>query len=151
VKEICEKAGLPDACVRYIPREEIQKAMMVSNAWEIKEQMQGLTKLENIMKEDLRFCQDYIKSKYLEDARLDFRLRTGMLDNRANMGRRYSGKTCPHCEADREDGAIESSQHWLTCEAYAELRAGLDPECNLEDGSSFSGRSRYIGLRWRRR
>ena len=55
-----------------------------------------------------------------------------MLDNRANMDRRYSGKTCPHCEDGREDGVIESSHHWLSCEAYAELRAGLDPENNVD-------------------
>ena len=133
VKEICEKVGLPDACVQFIPMEEIKKAMLISNAKDIKEQMIGLSKLEDIMKEDLRFGQDYIKSLSLEDARLEFRWRTGMLDNRANMGRRYSGKTCPHCEAGREEGAIESSQHWLSCEAYRELRAGLDPEYNLDD------------------
>ena len=133
VIEICKKVGLPNGCTQYIPMDEIKKAIMMSNAQEIKEQMQGLTKLENIMQEDLRFCQDYIKSLSLEDARLEFRWRTGMLDNRANMGRRYSGKTCPHCEAGREDGAIESSQHWLSCEAYVELRAGLDPEYDLDD------------------
>ena len=55
-----------------------------------------------------------------------------MLDNRANMGRRYSGKTCPQCEDGREDGAIESSRHWLSYEAYTELRAGLDPEDNVD-------------------
>jgi hypothetical protein len=60
------------------------------------------------------------------------RSRTGMLDCRANMGRRYSGKTCPHCQAGREDGEIESSLHWLSCEAYSELRAGMDPELNLD-------------------
>jgi hypothetical protein len=133
VVEICKKVGLPNGCTQYIPMDEIKKAIMMSNAQKIKEQMQGLTKLEIIMQEDLRFCQDYIKSLSLEDARLEFRWRTGMLDNRANMGRRYSGKTCPHCEAGREDGAIESSQHWLSCEAYVELRAGLDPEYDLDD------------------
>ena len=133
VKQICEKVGLPDACTQFVPMEEIKKAMLISNAKDIKEQMIGLTKMEDIMKEDLRYGQDYIMSLSLEDARLEFRWRTGMLDNRANMGRRYSGKTCPHCEAGREDGAIESSHHWLSCEAYTELRAGLDPECNLDD------------------
>jgi hypothetical protein len=54
------------------------------------------------------------------------------LDCRANMGRRYSGQTCPHCPAGREDGAIETSHHWLSCEAYSELRAGLDPKLNLD-------------------
>ena len=95
VKEICEKVGLPNACTKYIHKEEIKKAMLVSNAKELKEQMTGLSKLEHLMNEDLRFGQEYIKSKSLEDARLEFRWQTGMLDNRANMGRRYSGKTCP--------------------------------------------------------
>ena len=132
VQEICEKVGLPDACIQYVSKEEVKEAMQLSNAKELKEQMKGLSKLDHMMNEDLRFCQDYIRTKSLEDARLEFRWQTGMLDNRANMGRRYSGKTCPHCEDGREDGAIESSRHWLTCEAYSELRAGLDPELNVD-------------------
>ena len=32
----------------------------------------------------------------------------------------------------REDGAIESSRHWLTCTAHSELQAGLDPEFNVD-------------------
>jgi hypothetical protein len=132
VQEICERVGLPDACFQYVPKEEVKEAMQLSNARELKEQMTGLSKLEDMMKEDLRYGQDYVKTMSLEDARLEFRWQTGMLDNRANMGRRYSGKTCPHCEDGREDGAIESSRHWLTCDAYSELRAGLDPENNVD-------------------
>ena len=49
---------------------------------------------------------------------------TGMLDNCANM-------------CGREDGDINSSQHWLTREAYKELQAGLDPECNLDHRVNF--------------
>ena len=78
--------------------------MQLSNAKALKEQMTGLSKLEHLMKEDLRCSQDYIKTKYLKDARLEFRWQTGMLDNRSNMGRRYSGKTCPHCETDGRTG-----------------------------------------------
>ena len=106
--------------------------MQLSNARELKQQMTGLSKLEHMMNEDLRVSQDYIRTKSLEDARLEFRWQTGMLDNRGNMGRRYSSKTCPHCEDGREDGAIESSRHWLTCDAYTELRVGLDPEFNVD-------------------
>ena len=132
VEEICERVGLPNACLQYVTKEDLKEAMQLSNARELKEQMTDLSKLEGTMDEDMRFCQDYIKSMSVEDARLEFRWRTGMLDNRANMGRRYSGKTCPHCEDGREDGAIESSRHWLTCTAYTELRAGLDPELNID-------------------
>jgi hypothetical protein len=132
VQEICERVGLPNACHQYDSKEEIKTAMQLSNAKALKEQMTGLSKLEHLMKEDLRFSQDYVKTKSLEDARREFCWQTGMLDNRANMGRRSSGTTCPHCEDGREDGAIESSRHWLTCEAYSELRAGLDPEDNVD-------------------
>ena len=116
----------------------------------LKEQMTGLLKLEHLMKEDLRFSQDYVKTKSLKDARLEFRWQTTMLDNRANMGRRYSGKTCPHCEDGREDGAIESSRHWLTCEPYSELRAVLTQRTLWTTGLSSSDDSSSIGCSWRR-
>ena len=85
--------GLPDACSQYVSKEEVKEAMQLSNAKELKEQMKGLSKLEHMMNEDLQLSQDYIRTKSLEDARLEFCWQTGMLDNRANMGRRYSGKT----------------------------------------------------------
>jgi hypothetical protein len=132
VEEICLRVGLPSACGQFVSREEAKQAMLASSAKVLKEQMVGLKKLQSIQQEDFRTRQGYMLGKSLEDARLEFRWRTGMLDNRANMGRRYSSKTCPHCPAGREDGAIETSHHWLNCEAYWELRAGLDPELNLD-------------------
>jgi hypothetical protein len=132
VEEICRRAGLPNACYHYVHREEVMDTMVTLSTKELKEEMAGLTKLELMRKEDLRTRQGYISSLSLEDARLEFRWQTGMLDNRANMGRRYSGKTCPHCEEGREDGAIETSQRWLSCEAYKELRSGLNPEEDVD-------------------
>ena len=44
--------------------------------------MEGLSKLENMKREDLRNPQDYMHLISLEDARLEFRYRAGMLDNR---------------------------------------------------------------------
>ena len=69
----------------------------------------------------------------LENARLEFRFRVGMLDNRVNMGEKYLSKACPHCPAGQMEGAEESSQHWLVCQAYVELRRELDPKTSLED------------------
>ena len=77
--------------------------------------------------------QGYMKMLFLEDARLEFCHRVGMLDNRANMGKRCKFKNCPHCPAGRDEGVVESSQHWKQCEAYKELRRGLDPEASLSD------------------
>ena len=73
--------------------------------------------------------QTYMKQKSMEDARLEFRWRTKMVDNRANMSGKYKDKICPHCS----DGVVESNAHWLNCSAYSELRReawqeGRDPE-----------------------
>ena len=133
VEEICRRLSLPNACTQYVHREEVMEAIVCSSTQELKEQMAGLTKLEAISKEDLRARQGYMETLSLEDARLEFRWRTGMLDNRANMGRSYTGKTCPHCEDGREDGAIETSRHWLSCMAYSDLRRGLNPEEDIQD------------------
>ena len=46
------------------------------------------------------------------------------------MGHRQA---CPHCEVGRQEGVEETSLHWLSCEAYRELRHGLDPELVIED------------------
>ena len=39
--------------------------------------------------------QDYMKLASLEDSRLEFRYRVGMLDNRANMGKKYESRNVP--------------------------------------------------------
>ena len=49
--------------------------------------MQGLSKLDKIKNEDLRKPQKYMEKISLEDSRLEFRWRTGMLDNRGCMGK----------------------------------------------------------------
>ena len=65
-------------------------AIVAKSTDELKEEMTGL---ELMKTEDLRTIQDYIFSLSLEDAMVEFRWRTGMLNNRANMGQCYSGKT----------------------------------------------------------
>ena len=70
---------------------------------------------------------------FLEDARLEFRWRTGMLDNRGCMGKKYSSKACPHCSEERENKVEEDSINWPSCSAYEQLRHGLDPELVLRD------------------
>ena len=90
-----------------------------------------MKKFDHLKNEDILYMQRYMTMASLENARVEFRV--GMLDNRANMGRKYTSKACPHCPAGQLEGVEESSRHWLDCQAYAELRRGLDPECVLED------------------
>ena len=92
-----------------------------------------MEKLKHLKNTDLRYMQKYMTQVSLENARLEFRYRTRMLDTRADMGKRYSFKYCPHCPAGRQDGVIENSQHWLVCSAYSKFRIGADPENVLED------------------
>ena len=86
--------------------------------------MQGVSKLATIKNQDLRKPQKYIEMISLEDSRLEFCWRTGMLDKRGYVGKKYSSKACPHCSEERQEGVEETSSHSL---AYAELRDGIDP------------------------
>ena len=96
-----------------------------------------MKKLKHLQKKELRFRQSYMSVSSLEDARLESKFRTNMLDNRANMGKKYQGKSCPHCPAGRQNGEIETTLHWFECEAYLPLRQGADPEMVLEDRVKF--------------
>ena len=121
------------ACQQYVGREQVMAQIKLSSLKQVKEDMQGLVKLSMVKNEDLRKPQTYMKNVSLEDARLEFRYRTGMLDNRGCIGKRYVSKACPHCPAGREEGVEETSLHWLSCQAYEGLRHGLDPEGRLQD------------------
>ena len=133
VKEICQKLGLPNACHQYVHRKKVLEHARLSSLKKLKEDMEGLSKINEIKKEDLRKVQKYMNKVSLEEARLEFQWRTGMLDNRGCMGKRYSSKECPHCLEGREKGVEETSLHWIDCSAYKELRHGLDPLLVLED------------------
>ena len=123
---------MPNACTEFVGREKVKEAMLYSHLKELKEEY-AMKKVKYLQNAELRYMQDYMKLASLEDSRLEFRYRVGMLDNRANMGKKYKSKECPHCIPGREQGVEESSQHWLECKAYSELRRGLDPENVLKD------------------
>ena len=107
-------------------------ALMFSHLKVLKEEY-SMEKLKNLKNTDIRYVQKYMTLASLEDARLEFRYRVRMLDTRADMGKRYTYKLCPHCSAGRQGGILENSQHWMECLAYKEFRNGMDPENCLED------------------
>ena len=82
-----------------------------------------------------------MKEKSLEDARLEFKWQTGMLDSRATMKGKYMNSQfpvcCPHCPEGRSVGVPESPAHWLECSAYRTLRQGVDPELVLKDRCNY--------------
>ena len=132
VEEICSTVGLPNACQQFISREKILENIKLSSLRKLKLDMEGLSKQDEIKNQDLRKPQKYMEMISLEDSRLEFRWRTNMLDNRGCMGKKYPSKACPHCPEGRQEGVEETSSHWLTCEAYTELRHGIDPELVLK-------------------
>ena len=145
VVKICQEVGLQNACEVFLTRAEVKEAILYHHLAGLKEEMKARQKLDRISNEDCRKMQSYMLNKSLEDSRLEFRWRTGMLDCRAWMPAKYGGvKACPHCPEGREDGEEESGVHWLTCQAYSQVRQGLDPEGSQEDRIVFLRRVQLI-------
>ena len=138
VVKICQSVGLPNACLKYLHREEVKEAILHHHLITLKQEMTKLSKLDRISNKDCRHMQSYMVQKSLEDSRLEFRWRTSMLDCRAWMPGKYNGmKACPHCRAGRESGEEESGVHWLSCDAYSPVRQNLDPELVAADRLQF--------------
>ena len=143
VVSICKNIGLPNACLEYVHRKEVSEAILMSHLKVLKEEYK-MQKLKHLQNTDIRYRQDYMKMSSLEYARIEFKYRTNMLDNRANMGKKYSEKFCPHCPEGRLELVLESSQHWFKCSAYESLRRGLDPELVIEDRVKFIQRVQQV-------
>ena len=136
VVDICKKIGLPNACLEYVHRKEVYDAIQLSHLQVLKKEY-DMKKLKHLQHTDIRFIKKYMNIASLEYARIEFKYRTNMLDNRANMGKKYSEKNCVHCPEGRLEGIIETSQHWFECPVYEPLRRGQDPELVLEDKVKF--------------
>ena len=107
---------------------------------EIKKEMEPLKKLDKIKMTDTRKMQNYMMQKSLENSRTEFKWETNMIDTRMNMKGKYEKDKyqCPHCfEGSQPGGRLETSDHLLSCSAYADLRQGVDPELVLEDRASY--------------
>ena len=48
VEEICQLAGLPDACIHPLGRKEIEEAVVLHHLKEIREEMKPLSKMDKI-------------------------------------------------------------------------------------------------------
>ena len=71
-----------------------------------------------------------------------------MIDTQTTMKSKYEKDkySCPHCDEGREQGVLETPSHLLvSCSAYADLRAGINPELVLQDRAQFL--TRAIGRR----
>ena len=140
VAHICLLAGLPNACLQYIPREEVVAAIQFHHMKCVKEEMEPLKKMAKLKMEDTRHIQKYMKQKSLANSRMEFKWLTHMIDTRINMKGKYEKDKyeCPHCyEGSQPGGSLENSDHLMVCQAYQDLREGMDPVLILEDRAPY--------------
>ena len=63
-----------------------------------------------------------------------------MLDTRTTMEYPKVQSWCPHCDLGRSLGVAETPAHLLECQAYLNLRQGIDPELVEEDRAPYLSR-----------
>ena len=132
-KELCAMLGLPDMTKKDICRRDIKEVVLYDNIMSIKKEMEPYKKLDKIKYDDFRQMAPYMLQKSLGDSRLEFLWLTDMLDSRTTMSKKYSSPYCPHCAAGQVLGAVESPEHWMSCEAYREYRDGRNPDIVQKD------------------
>ena len=84
---------------------------------------------KNLEEESLKI-KDYVESMKLRDARMLFRLRSGMVNAKMNRknDKKYSMDLwrCDDCRS------MDSQSHIIWCPAYAGLREGKDLKCDKD-------------------
>ena len=53
VKDNCWKLDLPNACLKYVHRKQVFDLARLSNLKKLKEDMEGMSKMKDVKKEDL--------------------------------------------------------------------------------------------------
>ena len=143
VREFCRELNLPDATVDDVDKAEVKEAIQLSHLTQLKLEMSGKVKLEELCRSDVRKAQDYVGWS-VEECRMAFRLQTKMFDCRSNMPSRYKRDlACRACLSDpapapglggQEDSATgmagnedETQDHLEVCRGYSDLWQGLGP------------------------
>ena len=90
--------------------------------------MEGNSKCDQIDKKELRKRQVFMNDKSLENDRIEILWLTNMIYTRTSMKGKYKKYNCPHCREGIDEGVLESPQHLMPCEAYLDMRSGINPE-----------------------
>ena len=107
-------------------KDEIEEGIYYNHYKEMKLEISGYKKLEAIKNDDFSELPDYMNEKSLENARMAFRIKAGMV-NRIKMNYKGSYKQNLKCEKC-EIGENETQCHAMICSGWAEQREGLDLE-----------------------
>jgi hypothetical protein len=75
--------------------------------------------------EEIGRTKDYMNVKCISDCRLQFRIRTNMVELKANMKGSYKNGdfSCLGCG---DMASVEDQSHVIRCPAYSDIRQGLD-------------------------
>ena len=88
---------------------------------EVKDMM--TKKCDTIKEDDCRSMAGYMKTMALPDARMAFRIKSNMIDLKANYKGKYRGGDY---ECDQCEGEVETVTHCLVCPGYREERENKD-------------------------
>ena len=107
-EEICRTIGIPNICTEDVGKAEVKEAIMYHHMKEMKEEIKNKNyqKICNLVNEDLRKGQPYMKEKSLEFCRMAFRLRTHQFNCRGNLHGKYreGDRWCRSCSSSEEAG-----------------------------------------------
>ena len=124
VREICKAVGLDDINKKDIKKEAMEEAIFFHNYKEMKQDLQGYKKLEDVKDNGFTKIPEYMEEKSLEKSRMSFRIKSKMVQS-IKMNFKASNKgnlTCEKCEA----GIDETQCHAMMCDGWKTQREGLD-------------------------
>ena len=128
VTEICQQLRIPDVNNNCMTKAAVRKAIFDHHYSDLKKELEGSQKLEEVRNENFTEVQEYFKDKSIENTRMAFKIRCKMVpDIPGNFSSKYKkqgeeGLVCNYCK----EGEIMSQSHCLECPAWEELREGLE-------------------------
>ena len=94
-------------------KNSVKKAIEEKNKEELKEQMSKGKKTQSIVK----WKENYMEKLNFEDAKTIFKLRTNMIETKANYSNGYKGQIiCEQCKVKEE-----TTQHLFECNKYEDI------------------------------
>ena len=128
VSSICAELGVEDVSTNIVEEKQalktkVSKACLALNDSKLKESMEGMTKMSELIEGDCR-TEPYMDEKSLNQVRETFRTRTNMLEGfKGNFKNWYLGENIK-CEGCNQE--LDTQGHVVDCEEYADIKEGLD-------------------------
>ena len=74
VEDICTKVGQDNISEKESSKEEIKEALLYKNYVDMKASMERYKKLDDIKNKDFKYVQKYEENKFLDNARMAYRI-----------------------------------------------------------------------------